>query len=248
MPPKTRSDEEYITLAQVNDLLQMQKEVFTGLLQQQQDNFKSFVQIIMDSTNARFDLLIKELQDIKTSLQFTQKDVDELKADAVKHKKEVDMREQKVVKIDESLALFAAKLDYLEGQSKRNNLIINGSSELPGETWDDTEKKIKNTFVEKLQLQRDMEVERAHRTGKSEPGRDSPRPIVVRFQKYKDKLAVLERAKNLKGTKIYINEDYTEAVKQKRRELLPKMKAARERGDIAFLRHDKLIIHPRNST
>ena len=30
---------------------------------------------------------------------------------------------------------------------------------------------------------------------------------------------------------------------QKRRELLPQMKAARERGDFAVLRYDKLIVH-----
>lgn len=124
MPPKTRSDEDYTTLTQVNELLQMQQEVFTALLQQQQDNFKSFVHVIMDSTNARFDSLTKEQQDIKTSLQFTQKDVDELKADAQKQKKEEELWEQKMITVNESLFLFAAKMNYLEGQSKRNNLLI----------------------------------------------------------------------------------------------------------------------------
>lgn len=55
MPPKTKPeakpDEEYVLLAQVNELLQQQKEMFTALLQQKQNNFKGFVKIIMDSTN-----------------------------------------------------------------------------------------------------------------------------------------------------------------------------------------------------
>lgn len=87
-------------------------------------------------------------------------------------------------------------------------------------------------------------MERAHCTSKPEAARDRPRSIVVKFLHFKDKAAVLQRAKNLKGTRIFINEDYTDAVRLKRKELMPKLKAAHERGDIAYLRHDKLIIHP----
>lgn len=100
---------------------------------------------------------------------------------------------------------------------------------------------MKRVFSEKLQLQREIEVEQAHRTGKPVLGSDRPRPIVV-------KSAVLQRANSLRETKIYINEDYTDPVRLKRKELLPKLRAARDRGDIAFLRQDKLIIHPCSST
>ena len=64
---------------------------------------------------------------------------------------------------------------------------------------------------------RKIEVERTHRTGKptTSPG-DRPRPIVAKFLRFKDKVAVLERAKNLRGTYIFLNEDYPEAVRQKR--------------------------------
>lgn len=154
MPPKTRSEEEYASLAQVNKLLQKQKEVFTAMLQQQKDNFQSFIKVIMDSTNSRFDSLTKELQDIKSSLQFTQKDVDEMKTSAVKQNKECEIMDQKVRQINDSLSMLAAKVDYLEGLSKRNNLIIDGIAETPGETWADSEDKVKKMFNEKLQLNR----------------------------------------------------------------------------------------------
>ena len=90
-----------------------------------------------------------------------------------------------------------------------------------------------------------MEIERAHRSGNpSGYSGKRPRPIVIKFLRHKDKMAVLGKAKELKGTSIYMNEDYSEGVKQKRRELIPAMKAARERGDIAYIRYDKLIVHP----
>lgn len=68
--------------------------------------------------------------------------------------------------------------------------------------------------------------------------------FVVKFEKYEDRARILQKAKYLKGTKIYINEDFTDDVIQKRKELLPKLKAARDRGEIAYLRHDKLSLSP----
>lgn len=39
--------------------------------QSQQDDFKSFVQLIADRTNKRLDSILKGVQDVKSSLQFT---------------------------------------------------------------------------------------------------------------------------------------------------------------------------------
>ena len=60
-------------------------------------------------------------------------------------------------------------------------------------------------------------------------GLENPPPaqvIVVKFLRFKDKVAVLGRAKNLRGMYIFLNEDYPEAVCQKRKELIPAMIAA----------------------
>ena len=84
MPPKgskaeAKVEEEYVPLSQVSDLLLQQKEMFMALIQQQSDNFRGFVKDIMDTTNTRLDALSREPHDIKTSLQYTQKEVDEVK-------------------------------------------------------------------------------------------------------------------------------------------------------------------------
>ena len=220
--------------------------MFTALLQQQQEHFKGFVKIIMDSTNTRMETLTRELQDIKTSLQFTQKEVDDIKTNNANQADRCNSMQTDLFRVCDSLLVVTDKMEYLEGQSRRNNLVFDGIMESPGETWAETEEKVKKVLAEKLQLKKDMEMERAHRTGK--PGGDRPRPIVVRFLRYKDRSTILQHTKNLKGSKIYINEDYTDAVRRKRKELMPDLRAARERGDIAYLRHDKLIIRPRSST
>ena len=146
----------------------------------------------------------------------------------------------------EKLVEMTEKGNYLEGQTRRNNLVVDGIPEAQNESWKETEDKVRCVINEKLHLDSSqMVIERAHRTGNPTGySGKRPRPIMIKFLRNKDKMAVLGKAKDLKGTNIYVNEDYTEAVRQKRRELIPAMKAARERGDIAYIRHDKLIVYP----
>ena len=73
---------------------------------------------------------------------------------------------------------------------------------------------------------------------------DRPMPIVVKLLRFKEKMAVLERDKIFRGTNIFLNLDFSEAVHQRRKELIPAMKAAREHGNIAYIDYDRLIDHP----
>lgn len=64
MPLKAemKPDEEYVSLSQVNDLMEQQKNRFMAVLHQLQENFKGFVQIIVDSTNSRLDAISRDIQ------------------------------------------------------------------------------------------------------------------------------------------------------------------------------------------
>lgn len=249
-----------VSLAQVHELLDQQKAFFKESLQQMENSYKSFVKSIMDNTNSRLDGILKDVEDLKVSLQYTQKDVDQLKETCNKLSSDCKSSEGDIHRLAESLLTMDYKSDYLDGQSRRNNLVIDGVLESDNEKWADTEQKVLKLFGEKLDLDpTKIEIERAHRTGKvsnnvqsntgngsSMPGRkvDRPRSIVVKFLRFKDRERVLWNANKLKGTKIFINEDYPEAVRQKRRELIPKMLEARKNGDYAVLRYDKLITRP----
>lgn len=76
--PELKPEYESMTFTQVNVLLQQQKDLFTALVNQQQDNFQGFVQMIPDSDNARFDHITKELQDVKVRIHFTQKEMNDV--------------------------------------------------------------------------------------------------------------------------------------------------------------------------
>lgn len=79
MPPKAQNNgEEAVLLSQVRDLLNQQKDWFMELLQQQESNFKTVVDILVNNVNKWIDQLTKETQELKCSLQFSQRDTEDL--------------------------------------------------------------------------------------------------------------------------------------------------------------------------
>ena len=56
----------------------------------------------------------------------------------------------------------------LEDRYRRNNLKIDGVAEENGETWDNCKQKVKEIFMDKLELENDIIIERAHRTKKKQ--------------------------------------------------------------------------------
>lgn len=137
------------------------------------------------------------------------------------------------------------KADYLENQSRRNNLVLEGTEESADETWAVSETKVRKVFTEVLKINperaKSIAVERAHRTGRSGDRKERSRPVVVKFPNFKDREGILtmareKRSMKMRGTGIYINEDFSDLVRQRRREQLPKLKEERQKGNIAYFR------------
>ena len=77
------------------------------------------------------------------------------------------------------------KLEYLENQSRRNNIRIYGILEEENESWDTTEEKVKQVLAEKLNLEEALHIERAHRVGRVASGpRRRPRTIVGKLRDF----------------------------------------------------------------
>ena len=83
MPPKKdqssnqSNGEELVSLSQVQDLMS-QSDLFMQLLQQQESNFKTVVELLVNNVNTRIDKLTRETRELRSSLQFSQKDIDDL--------------------------------------------------------------------------------------------------------------------------------------------------------------------------
>ena len=88
------------------------------LLKQQQSTLEVFLIAYMDSINTRIDNLLKDVQSVKSSLEFTQAQVQDLITSDLRVK---DFK----VQIEE----LGNKLDYFENRSRRNNLCFEGIPE-----------------------------------------------------------------------------------------------------------------------
>ena len=78
--------------------------------------------------------------------------MDDLKSNSRKHAERCETMQADIYKVCDSLLTITDKMDYLEGQTKRSNLIFDEVPEPPGETWAESEEKIKKTLAENLQL------------------------------------------------------------------------------------------------
>ena len=147
------------------------------------------------------------------------------------------------------------KMEYFENQSRRNSIFIDGILEQPHETWEETEHKAKLALEYKLNLSFKVQIERAHRAGKANrrqahAGNASskrPRTVICRLENWKQKNPILKVARTVKPDGMFVREDLVAETLQRCKELLPKLKQAKQAGKIAYFVLDKLIIRDRPS-
>lgn len=114
--PRNNGNEDFVSMAQVRELLEQQKAQFKELMLQQETSYKNFTQIIIHSANQRVDELMKEMQKLRHSLQFTQKEVDALKMSCGKLSSVCESNEKDIQKLAESLLAIDSKADYLDSR------------------------------------------------------------------------------------------------------------------------------------
>ena len=124
------------------------------------------------------------------------------------------------------------KLMELEDRSRRNNIRIDGIKEHNKENWEECERRIHSTLKERLDIE-NVEIERAYRAGRK--SRNKRRTIACKLLRFNDKQNILRKAKLLKGTNIFINEDYCQGSVEYRKELWEEV--LRSQGKIAYLNY-----------
>lgn len=211
------------------------------------------------------------IAEIKDSLAFTQVEMDALKRNATPtfhgsqrkdtHPEGLNRREPPVTgvssvagdsgttalssiesrldRLQAQVTTLEQKMDYSEIQSRRSNVRIDGIPERRGETWDQTEALCKAIFSDSLGLN-DLKIERAHHNGPKK--NDKPRSIIIKFLSFKDREAVLAKAKERHPAGIFINPDFSSLVARIRKELKSQVQTHRAQGNDAYISFDRIRI------
>lgn len=126
----------------------------------------------------------------------------------------------------------------LEMAKKKTNILLFGIKENKQE-----ELSLVKYISEKLNCHlglsiQEHEIMNIYRIGKI---KTTPRPILISLVSYWRKMEIM-RSKNKLPQGIYVKEDYTKEILEARKTLQPKLEEERRKGNIAYLKLDKLII------
>lgn len=207
-------------------------KIYTNELQKQISRLKESIDNDLELVNEKIVILRKECDDLKLSVET----IDEV------HNNNINTAKGDFKELKKENNSMKKKLRELEDRSRRNNLRIDGLSEHLNETWEDTEKKVLRVFREKLHIQSQLHIERAHRVGTLKD--DRPRTIVLKMLEFKQKELILRNASKLKGTGIYINEDFCQETMEIRRKLKGEMLQKRKEKKYCIISYDRLIVKP----
>ncbi|XP_071488643.1 uncharacterized protein [Diadema antillarum] len=159
---------------------------------------------------------------------------------------QLDVLEQEVKKLKKERNELVSKLDDLENRSRRNNLVFHGIAESPKENCYNL--ITKELLVDFIGLSpNNFKVERCHRTPGSHtttaPGTNAgprPRIIHVAFSSYLEKEHVRKacvekfRANKFKDGKIFVSDDFSKRVLNKRKEKMDTFRRLKEEGKRPF--------------
>ena len=235
------SNKNFVTLEVVKELLATQQRAFQLLVSDLKDSVKD---------------VKKDVDELKRSLEFSQKDVKDTEVKVATLESKVDLVKIKADDQEGFLGYVEDQMEYIENQSRRNNIKILGLPEDKEKetSWEETENIVKNVIQNQLQLKEDIHIERAHRVGKPRPlgshdgtggddeGPKFTRPIVAKFTFWKQKENVLRAARQKKLNGVKLVPDFAKRTLDRRAEKIPELIKQRKMGKIAYLVMDKIVV------
>lgn len=229
----------------------MERSEILTLLDNQRKHFNDALDRLEKNHKTTQERQEKRISDVITSLEYTQAKLDEVmtnqkqaSAERKEYEKKIQELSRKNDELQQQVTNHESRMDYLDDQSRRNNLRIVGIPEEQGENWEQCQNKIAKIMKDKLNIP-EANIERAHRVGKVSSQR--ARDIVAKFARFPEREAVFRARTKLKGTNIYINEDFCPGTVDARRQQMDDMKQARRNGKQAFFNYRTLVARDVNT-
>lgn len=138
-------------------------------------------------------------------------------------KRRVDSVERVLRSNTDRIKLLEYRSIDIEARSRRRNILFKGIAENRRENCFEV---VRDFIHGRLNIDRDMYLERAHRLGRYDNSKI--RPIIVAFRDYCDVDEIMESASNLKGSSYGVSRDYPKEISQARQALWWKFKELRE--------------------
>ena len=174
---------DVFTVNQIKDILQIHEQSITNFFNSTLERMDKKISHL----NGENPVLKNEVAELRKSLQFHTdqweenfKTTDNLKNELLQNQKHQQRQQQPVLP---NLKEIKDKLNDLENRSRRNNLKIDGIFEKENESRSQSENKLQEIIKDQPQFEWDIEIERAHRSGKTMIDRASNKrkTIIAKF-------------------------------------------------------------------
>ncbi len=231
------------------------RDMFTSVtkLHDKFDMAMTNIRGLQDEINKPETGIIDKVNSTISQTEDNSAEITEMKKDIADMKEQIQLLVSIVDKKDKQICTLNSEVSDLKGRSMRDNLVFSGVEEEAGE---DLEEKI-GILLESIGVDLEygnsgpVSFDRLHRFGTRNG--IIPRPIVGKIHDYKDKVTILTMAPELKNrnvdekVKIFISDQFTDEVREKRTEAFAKFKANDKRPKEEKLKmrlaHDKLFIN-----
>lgn len=150
------------------------------------------------------------------------------------------IEENKMMK--SKIEVLERKIEHLEKEKKRNNILVFGLEEKeksPMELLQIVQDTFKSDINTTLGT---SDVSKIHRIGAIKENKI--RPVLIAFTNSWKRSEILKKKKSFK--QIYITEDFPKEVLEIRKELQPKLREERAKGNFAYIKYDQLIVKEGN--
>ena len=209
---------------------------------------------------SRLDHIAGDFHEMKDTLRHIEKwiaDKELADAEATEEKQQVNSRisdlENAVGKLHNQVQELLAEHKQLrehnlklESHSRRDNLVLDGIGETPGENDRDCLHKVYDVLQHKLEIPeaRNIKIVRCHRLGPFRKDSQRPRPIIFKLHWFGDRQTIWGARRKLKGSNVYLSENFPAEIERRRKILWPIVKEARrqDKDRKAYLAVDKLHI------
>ena len=209
---------------------------------------------------SRLDAIATDFQETKDSIKHIEKWIEnreEAEAEATLEKNQV---KSKLCELETTVNELKIQIHMLmneqkvmreqnlkaETQSRRDNLVIYGIQETPAETDNMCLQKVYEILEEKMEISdaKSIKIVRCHRLGRKIPNSRQPRPIIFKLHWFGDRQNIWGAKQKLKGSNLFLAENFPAEIERRRRILAPIMQEARRQNKErrAYLVVDKLHI------
>lgn len=192
---------------------------------------------IIEAINQQTLTLRKLIDDNNLEIRSLRTEINRINESQLQARKEIVLLKEENEKLKTENETKNDRIKRIEREMRAKNAVINGILEDNDEM--DLNESIRQIIIDKLEIDcKKEDIESVRRIGIK--GQYS-RPIHVKFQNESVRNNIMKNKKKLKGSNIYIDEDYTQEIREERKILREVLKKEKQEGKNAYIKYNKLI-------